>query len=118
MCNYDNNFGADVLVVFNLRNLRGGHHVMTSHDGKEAIVVESSKLGTIISGNHQHVLHGNLGTTSGGRIIFSFYLAQALLDRAPNRFAAPCGSSTSTWLPDLYRMHPSWLPELYACVEK
>jgi len=115
---YDNNFGADVLVVFNLRNLRGGHHVMTSHDGKEAIVVESSKLGTIISGNHQHVLHGNLGTTSGGRIIFSFYLAQALLDRAPNRFAAPCGSSTSTWLPDLYRMHPSWLPELYACVEK
>ena len=60
---------------------------MTSHDGKEAIVVESSKLGTIISGNHQqHVLHGNLGTTSGGRIIFSFYLAQALLNRAPNRF--------------------------------
>ena len=114
---YDNNFGADVLVVFNLRNLRGGHHVMTSHDGKEAIVVESSKLGTIISGNHQHVLHGNLGTTSGGRIIFSFYLAQALLDRAPNRFAAP-GSYTRMWLPDLYRMHPSWLPELYACVEK
>ena len=54
---YDNNFGVDVLVVFNLRNLRGGHHVMTSHDGKEAIVVETSKLGTIISGNHQHELH-------------------------------------------------------------
>ena len=97
---YDDNFGADVLVVFNIRSLRGGHHVMTSHDGKEAIVVESSKLGTIISGNHQHVhvLHGNLGTTSGGRIIFSFYLAQALLNpRAPNRFVE----------------QPSWLPELY-----
>ena len=67
---------------------------MTSHDGKEAIVVESSKLGTIISGNHQHVLHGNLGTTSGGRIIFSFYLAQALLDRAPNRFAAGADMTT------------------------
>ena len=97
---YDDNFGADVLVVFNIRNLRGGHHVMTSHDGKEAIVVESSKLGTIISGNHQqHVLHGNLGTTSGGRIIFSFYLAQALLNRAPNRFV-----EQPSWLPELYRL--------------
>ena len=99
---YDDNFGVDVLVVFNLRNLRGGHHVMTSHDGKEAIVVETSKLGTIISGNHQHVLHGNLGTTKGGRIIFSFYLAQALLDRAPNRFFG--FSSEADWLPDLYKM--------------
>ena len=26
---YDDNFGADVLVVFNIRSLRGGHHVMT-----------------------------------------------------------------------------------------
>ena len=96
---YDDNFGADVLVVFNIRSLRGGHHVMTSHDGKEAIVVESSKLGTIISGNHQHVLHGNLGTTSGGRIIFSFYLAQALLNRAPNRFV-----EQPSWLPEQYRL--------------
>ena len=76
-------------------------HVMTSHNGKEAIVIESSKLGTIILGNHQHVLHGNLGTTKGGRIIFSFYLAQALLDRAPNRFGS---SSAAGWLPDLYKM--------------
>ena len=63
----------------------------------EAIVIESSKLGTIILGNHQHVLHGNLGTTKGGRIIFSFYLAQALLDRAPNRFGS---SSAAGWLPE------------------
>ena len=107
---YDNNFGVDVLVVFDICNLRGGHHVMTSQDGKEAIVVESCKLGTIISGNHHHVLHGNLGTTSGGRIIFSFYLAQALLDRAPNRFAAGDGS--------IHEDPSSWLPELYVCVQK
>ena len=84
---YDKNFGADVIIAFRTNaECKGGDHVMVSHDGKTAVLVETSQLGTLISGNHQHVLHGNMGTTGGGRIIYAFYLSQSLLKRAPNRF--------------------------------
>ena len=86
---YDDNFGADVVLAFGYGDLKSGSdHVMTSHDGRQAIIVETSPLGTIVSGNHQHVLHGNLGTTNGGRVIYAFYLSKALLNNAPNRFHA------------------------------
>ena len=75
--------------IFGYGDLKSGSdHVMTSHDGRQAIIVETSPLGTIVSGNHQHVLHGNLGTTNGGRVIYAFYLSKALLNNAPNRFHA------------------------------
>ena len=47
---YDSNFGADVILAFRLRALKGGEHVMLSVDGGEAIVVETSELGTLIGG--------------------------------------------------------------------
>ena len=91
---YDDNFGADVVLAFGYGDLKSGSdHVMTSHDGRQAIIVETSPLGTIVSGNHQHVLHGNLGTTNGGRVIYAFYLSKALLNNAPNRFH----SASHTW---------------------
>jgi hypothetical protein len=60
---YDSNFGADVVMAFRLRSLKGGEHVMLSVDGCEAVVVETSELGVLIGGSHAHLLHGNLGTT-------------------------------------------------------
>ena len=49
---YDKNFGADVIIAFRTNaQCKGGDHVMVSHDGKTAIVVETSQLGTLISGD-------------------------------------------------------------------
>jgi hypothetical protein len=84
---YDSNYGADVILAFRLGNLRGGEHVMLSADGTHGIVVETSELGTLIAGCHEHLLHGNLATVDGGRLVFAFYLPLALLKEAPNRFA-------------------------------
>ena len=83
---YDSNFGADVILAFRLRSLKGGEHVMLSVDGDAAIVVETSELGTLIGGCHEHLLHGNLGTTDGGRIVLAWYFPQDLRKRAWNRF--------------------------------
>lgn len=87
---YDDNYMVDVVLAFAVGDLHGGDHVMTSTDGTQAIVVETSQLGTLILGCHQHVLHGNLGTresrVGGGRVIYSFYLAEALRKHAPARF--------------------------------
>lgn len=88
---YDSNFGADVILAFRLGSLKGGEHVMLSVDGDEAVMVETSELGTLIGGCHEHLLHGNLGTTDlragdSGRMILAFYLPQALRKEAPNRF--------------------------------
>ena len=52
----DGNAGADVVLAFALGSLAGGDHVMVSPDGKQAMVVETSALGTVIVGNHQHVV--------------------------------------------------------------
>ena len=52
---------------------------MLSVDGCEAVVVETSVLGTLIGGCHDHLLHGNLATTDGGQIVLAWYLPQALL---------------------------------------
>ena len=83
---YDSNYGADVILAFRLRSLKGGEHVMLSVDGCDAIVVETSELGVLIGGCHEHLLHGNLGTTDGGRVVLAWYLPEALLSGAPNRF--------------------------------
>ena len=83
---YDSNYGADVILAFRLRVLKGGEHVMLSVDGSEAVVVETSELGVLIGGCHEHLLHGNLGTTDGGRIVLAWYMPQALRNEAPNRF--------------------------------
>ena len=56
------NFGADVIIAFRTNaECKGGDHVMVSHDGKTAVLVETSQLGTLISGNQPpaHLLHGN-----------------------------------------------------------
>jgi len=78
---YDSNFGADVIMAFRLEGLKGGEHVMLSVDGCKAIVVETSELGVLIGGCHEHLLHGNLATTKGGRVVLAWYMPQALLDR-------------------------------------
>jgi len=78
---YDSNFGADVIMAFRLEGLKGGEHVMLSVDGGKAIVVETSELGVLIGGCHEHLLHGNLATTKGGRVVLAWYMPQALLDR-------------------------------------
>ena len=83
---YDSNFGADVILAFRIGALQGGEHVMLSVDGEEAVVVETSELGVLIGGCHEHLLHGNLGTTDGGRIVLAWYMPQALRKQAPNRF--------------------------------
>ena len=84
---YDSNFGADVIMCFKLATLQGGEHVMMSVDGGEAVVVETSELGVLIGGCHEHLLHGNCATTDGGRVVLAFYFPQALRKEAPNRFA-------------------------------
>jgi hypothetical protein len=78
---YDSNFGADVIMAFRLEGLKGGEHVMLSVDGCEAIVVETSELGVLIGGCHEHLLHGNLATTKGGRVVLAWYMPQALRAR-------------------------------------
>jgi hypothetical protein len=78
---YDSNYGADVILAFRLKGLQGGDHVMWSVDGRDAIAVETSDLGVLIGGCHEHLLHGNLATTDGGRVVLAWYLPQALLDR-------------------------------------
>ena len=83
---YDSNFGADVVMAFRLRSLKGGEHVMLSVDGCEAVVVETSELGVLIGGCHAHLLHGNLGTTDGGRVVLAWYMPDDLRKHAPNRF--------------------------------
>ena len=83
---YDSNFGVDVILAFRLRPLKGGEHVMLSADGCEAVVVETSELGVLIGGCHEHLLHGNLGTTDGGRVVLAWYMPEALRKEAPNRF--------------------------------
>ena len=83
---YDSNYGADVILAFRLQSLKGGEHVMLSVDGSEAVVVETSELGVLIGGCHQHLLHGNLGTTDGGRMVLAWYMPEALRKEAPNRF--------------------------------
>ena len=87
---FDSNYGVDVVVAFNVDGsvpLKGGVHVMTSHDVDKAIAVETSQLGVCIAGPHAHLLHANTATTDGGRIIFAFYLAEKLF-QAKNRFGA------------------------------
>ena len=83
---YDSNYGADVILAFRLRSLKGGEHVMLSVDGGEAIVVETSELGTLIGGCHEHLLHGNLGTTDGGRVVLAWYMPEDLRTHAWNRW--------------------------------
>ena len=78
---YDSNYGADVLLAFRLKSLKGGEHVMWSVDGCDAIVIESSELGVLIGGCHEHLLHGNLATTDGGRVVLAWYMPQALRNR-------------------------------------
>ena len=78
---YDSNYGADVILAFRLRALKGGEHVMLSVDGCDAIVVETSELGVLIGGCHEHLLHGNLATTDGGRVVLAWYMPQALRNR-------------------------------------
>jgi len=78
---YDSNFGADVIMAFRLEGLKGGEHVMLSVDGCKAIVVETSELGVLIGGCHEHLLHGNLATTDGGRVVLAWYMPQALRNR-------------------------------------
>ena len=78
---YDSNYGADVILAFRLRALKGGEHVMLSVDGCDAIVVETSELGVLIGGCHEHLLHGNLATTDGGRVVLAWYMPQALRKR-------------------------------------
>ena len=87
---YDSNYGVDVVVAFDVgdlsvERLRGGVHVMTSDDASVGVAVETSRLGVCIAGSHAHLLHANTATTSGGRLVFAFYLSEALLKDAPNR---------------------------------
>ena len=92
-CHYDGNKGADALIAFAVNGVEractkplvGGDHVMWSHDGKTAVVVETATIGTLILANHQHLLHGNTATRHGGRIIFAFYASKKDLDHAPLR---------------------------------
>ena len=83
---YDINYSVDVVLAFAVGTLMGGDHVMMSVDGDKVIVVETSQLGTLIMGCHKHLLHGNLGTQNGGRIVFAFYLSESLCKYAINRF--------------------------------
>ena len=78
---YDSNYGADVILAFRLKGLKGGDHVMLSVDGCHAVVVETSELGILIGGCHEHLLHGNLATTDGGRVVLAWYMPQALRNR-------------------------------------
>jgi len=78
---YDSNYGADVILAFRLKALKGGDHVMWSVDGCDAIAVETSELGVLIGGCHEHLLHGNLATTDGGRVVLAWYMPQALRNR-------------------------------------
>ena len=78
---YDSNYGADVILAFRLKALKGGEHVMLSVDGCDALVVETSELGVLIGGCHEHLLHGNLATTDGGRVVLAWYMPQALRNR-------------------------------------
>jgi hypothetical protein len=39
------------------------------------------ELGILIGGCHEHLLHGNLATTDGGRVVLAWYMPQALRNR-------------------------------------
>lgn len=71
---------VDVIIAFSLQDLRGGDHVALNWDGSSALVIETSKFGTVIAGDHKVMLHGNLGTRTGGRIIAAFYQSRSLAE--------------------------------------
>ena len=52
---------------------------MFSYGLANCIIVPTSKWGTIIVSEHSNLLHGNLATLIGNRVIANFYLSSSIV---------------------------------------
>ena len=78
-----NNWGITSLCAVQLsEEIIGSSHVVVSHDLSSAVVVEDGKGAIVVAGDYARVMHGNLGTFSGDRIILNAYAGTDVLRRA------------------------------------
>jgi len=75
------NIAAFPQLLVDLR-MFGGSHVLVSNDLSSAVVVEDSPHAIMVAGDYARVMHGNLGTLDGDRIIMNAYTSKDVLQRA------------------------------------
>jgi hypothetical protein len=77
------NFGLTFLACFDLdeqNRVVGGSHCLFCLDNKRAIVVTDTKDGVYMVGDYRRVLHSNLASRSGRRLIVTCYTSKTLVD--------------------------------------
>ena len=77
----DKNYGVTALFVVGLSNLEGGEHVLFGSALGEMVVVQTCEWGTLIVGDYTRVLHGNMSTVSGARMLINAYCSSNTVDR-------------------------------------
>ena len=81
----NNNFGLTALLAIDVSPqgcmIRGGSHVVHSVTGDRTVVFKDSRLGLLFLGDYTRILHGNLATQCGRRLILTAYCGMSIIDR-------------------------------------
>ena len=79
---YDNkNVGITALLIIGLHGLKGGSHALIGVDLGVGVIVEECHEGTLVFGDYAHVLHGNLATIAGSRVVVNAYCSANVVSR-------------------------------------
>ena len=83
LLHYDNkNEGITALLIIGMNELSGGSHVLFGNDLHAAVVVEHvPDVGILIIGDYKRVLHGNLSTIAGDRLVVNAYSSVRMVSR-------------------------------------
>ena len=78
----DKNDGITALLIVSSAGMEGGDHVLFSNNLLTAVMVEHlDGVGMLIIGDYKRVLHGNLSTIVGDRLVVNAYSSARVVSR-------------------------------------
>ena len=96
----DKNYGLTFLVSFEVGDegsLVGGSHCIFCMQGGAALVVQDSGRGTTIVGDYRRLLHANLATSRGRRLVVTCYTSKYIVDLSCSGREGAHACSTPFW---------------------